>query len=1272
MIKAKKKKIVRVGILLGSTAAATSAIVVPILMKSSDNIMSPVNLANKQSEYFLSNKEASGNSITSTTDTITDEYITTTVNWYVDDVIIKTDVFKTRAGVPLNFTPEKIVPDGYELDPEHYSDVSIVKLTPDAVNNIFIRRTVPTVPTKIKFSFNGQELTNEITVTLGKNNDVDFKKYLKQYVPNHEIYELSPEQDSFVVGEVNIIKLVKKDDVATTKLILKEGEDVKVDKTIITKVTDKVNPYEYLPQGYTFDFEANGRKSVEEHLLSGKEYTFFIRKKEQVFTTTFIFKTQSGTPIAKYSVTTTGDEQFDLTKIKKAIPNDYELVEEIDPATIKKDKDNYYIVQQILDLVTTKFVFVDSTNNRKVVKEFEIQRKEGKPILESEVQQELPADFRITSGISIILGQTNTIEVEPLVKKWITRVILEDSATQAIVFDRIFYSESIDLKSVINSVDGGNYEYVENIETLQKKLEINKTNTLQVRKVQKTTYLYHDREGREVKRVDVTKNENGKLPSVDEFMPDGYEKANKYQGTFIQPLTLNKILVVKVGKSYKTNIRFVYNGTVLKITPITAREGDSNSDLVWYIPDGYKLKDRSAFKKIDINLPDNDIELDKIQKVYETRVEYTHNGQYISKAKIASNEDEPVDFESKVPRGYRLLPAWRNARINPGGNYKIGIEPDTEDRTKPKNPRLQDATLTHDDISKIISMGGSTVSASRIAANPGSSLERKVLPAITGAKAEGYRTRFRNIEKLYGKGEITADDLKEIYKEVQNPDWLKAFADVLNGKWDPTDRWKGYTKEQRRQIWKEQIEASRRILESELAAGRVPVFDASNADLNVNFGYENVEDNPVFGRNVKNNKSRFLSNDSIWDRNPEMVLKGDYPGWQKSSVTDSYRSEYNLSDPRYKGRTEFDPVTGRVVSKDDGITIYRYTANADNKVKKDGEFFFVDVDLSLPLAEQKIKDILNSGSLRSKLSGIYLKNITVKETPVDTNGIDLGAIIKKFPDNLKQATFLFSTEKMYGIGELRNKSLDEVSLVTTAPNINDNMGDVNRPGAKRPPYGWGIDPSIFKNVKHISYDYSVIEAFDRPSGQRTAAAIVFNIVRPDVGAKKADIQKGFEIVYKTKKHLRIFNGQHGDDGWPPKVDFSNLIDVQSLEGVDLNGRAIKAIKLYADSPVYTLNLKNIEKQQWSSLLYDWGPDTKSKVIFLNDIVNKVYLKGTSEDFKKSGWVKELQGFFYGLKNAGYVDEIIVENQNVYDIIMGTLSGELGRMQLRIRTDDDAI
>ncbi|WP_406614339.1 putative immunoglobulin-blocking virulence protein [Mycoplasma corogypsi] len=1272
MIKAKKKKIVRVGILLGSTAAATSAIVVPILMKSSDNIMSPVNLANKQSEYFLSNKEASGNSITSTTDTITDEYITTTVNWYVDDVIIKTDVFKTRAGVPLNFTPEKIVPDGYELDPEHYSDVSIVKITPDAVNNIFIRRTVPTVPTKIKFSFNGKELTNEITVTLGKNNDVDFKKYLKEYVPNHEIYELSPEQDSFVVGEVNIIKLVKKDDVATTKLILKEGDEVKVEKTVITKVTEKVNPYEYLPQGYTFDFEANGRKNIEEHLLSGKDYTFFIRKKEQIFTTTFIFKTQSGTPIAKYSVTTTGDEPFDLPKIKKAIPNDYELVEEIDPATIKKDKENFYIVQQILDLVTTKFVFVDSSNNRKVVKEFEIKRKEGQPIPESEVQQQLPTDYRFTNGINIIPGETNTIEVEPLVKKWITRILLQDESTHIIVFDRVFYSETIDLQSVINSIDSGNYEFVETIDALKKKLKINQPNTFDVRKVPKTTYLYHDKEGREVARIDVKPKDDGTLPSVEELMPDGYEKANKYQGTFIQKLTLNKILVVKVGKEYKTNIRFIYKGTVLKETPITAREGDNNSDLIYYVPDGYKPKNRADLRNIDLSKENNDIQLDKILKVYQTRVQYTLNGQYVGEATITSNEDEPVDFASKVPPGYRLLPAWRGAFINPGGNYKIGVERDTADKVTPKAARLEDKQLSHDDISKLIGAGGSLESPSRRAENPGSSLTPTNPPAVTGEKAQEYRQRFTNIEKLFKKdGDITYEDLKDIYKEVKNPDWLRAFTDALNGKWDPDDRWKIYTKEQRRQIWRDQIEASKRILESELAAGRVPVFDASGVNLTVNFDYVNQSDNPVLNRNIENNKSRFLSNDSIYDRNPEMVLKGDYPGWQKLSVTETYRTQYGLSDPRYKGRTEFDPVTGRVISKDDGITIYKYTANADNKVKQ-GEFFFLDVDLSLSLAEEKVKDILSRGPLRDKISGIYLKNITVKETPVDTNGINLGEIIKKFPSNIKQATFLFSTEKMYGIGELRNKTLDEVSLVTTAPNLNDNMGDVNRPGAKRPPYGWGIDPSIFKNVKHISYDYSVIEAFDRPSGQRTAAAIVFNIIRPDVGATKEDVKKGFEIAYKTKKNLRFFNGEHGDDGWPPKVDLSNLIDIQSLEGVNLNGRAIKAIKLYADTPIYTLNLKNIEKQQWSSLLYDWGPDTKSKIIFLNDIVTKVYLKGTSADFRNPGWAKELQGFFYGLRNVGYVEEIIVENQNVYDIINGKLSGELGSMKLRVRTDEDTI
>ncbi|YAF50391.1 hypothetical protein MG1601_746 [Mycoplasmoides gallisepticum] len=138
------------------------------------------------------------------------------------------------------------------------------------------------------------------------------------------------------------------------------------------------------------------------------------------------------------------------------------------------------------------------------------------------------------------------------------------------------------------------------------------------------------------------------------------------------------------------------------------------------------------------------------------------------------------------------------------------------------------------------------------------------------------------------------------------------------------------------------------------------------------------------------------------------------------------------------------------------------------------------------------------------------------------------------------------------------------------------------------------------------------------------------------------INEGLRIALKDRYGERIFQGAFGDGSWPTYLDFSNLPEIKSLQGMNFYGRVFKKLTLYNNSNVFTVDSKTLHQQQWSALLIK-GPD-RPKLMFVSpQKVDTLYIEGNAVDLGNN-WGPEL----YGLIESGkYVFQTVyVDNETM--------------------------
>ncbi|WP_117274125.1 putative immunoglobulin-blocking virulence protein [Mycoplasmoides gallisepticum] len=396
-----------------------------------------------------------------------------------------------------------------------------------------------------------------------------------------------------------------------------------------------------------------------------------------------------------------------------------------------------------------------------------------------------------------------------------------------------------------------------------------------------------------------------------------------------------------------------------------------------------------------------------------------------------------------------------------------------------------------------------------------------------------------------------------------------------------------------------------RDLDEFLAKGMVP---------NIQWGYTgnswtfiDHSDNVVRNRMISDHQNRYFAYDSEYKRNSKVIRDLDYEGFKKQDATNSF-IEYGAGS-------------------NNGITVLQYTPEGEfAKSKVKGNRLIAVLDASNVAGYNNFLNFLKkTEQAGQKLDGIVIRNMGLIDKYQD-----FSKILAQMPDSIQKLTLFFEARDTSSLIGLKDKKIQELDLYNSSNTVADD---------------WGINPYVLRGVKNITFDYnheSITTSTVQPNNKNMPGSIVFNTLKFDKGMTLDQINEGLRIALKDRYGERIFQGAFGDGSWPTYLDFSNLPEIKSLQGMNFYGRVFKKLTLYNNSNVFTLDSKTLHQQQWSALLIK-GPD-RPKLMFVSpQKVDTLYIQGNAVDLGNN-WGPEL----YGLIESGkYVFQTVyVDNETM--------------------------
>ncbi|WP_350266831.1 putative immunoglobulin-blocking virulence protein [Mycoplasmoides gallisepticum] len=396
-----------------------------------------------------------------------------------------------------------------------------------------------------------------------------------------------------------------------------------------------------------------------------------------------------------------------------------------------------------------------------------------------------------------------------------------------------------------------------------------------------------------------------------------------------------------------------------------------------------------------------------------------------------------------------------------------------------------------------------------------------------------------------------------------------------------------------------------RDLDEFLAKGMVP---------NIQWGYTgnswtfiDHSDNVVRNRMISDHQNRYFAYDSEYKRNSKVIRDLDYEGFKKQDATNSF-IEYGAGS-------------------NNGITVLQYTPEGEfAKSKVKGNRLIAVLDASNVAGYNNFLNFLKkTEQAGQKLDGIVIRNMGLIDKYQD-----FSKILAQMPDSIQKLTLFFEARDTSSLIGLKDKKIQELDLYNSSNTVADD---------------WGINPYVLRGVKNITFDYnheSITTSTVQPNNKNMPGSIVFNTLKFDKGMTLDQINEGLRIALKDRYGERIFQGAFGDGSWPTYLDFSNLPEIKSLQGMNFYGRVFKKLTLYNNSNVFTVDSKTLHQQQWSVLLIK-GPD-RPKLMFVSpQKVDTLYIQGNAVDLGNN-WGPEL----YGLIESGkYVFQTVyVDNETM--------------------------
>ncbi|RIV16559.1 putative immunoglobulin-blocking virulence protein [Mycoplasmopsis gallopavonis] len=927
--------------------------------------------------------------------------------------------------------------------------------------------------------------------------------------------------------------------------------------------------------------------------------------------------------------------------IAKDIPEGYMLVPELYPKgsdiVLNPGELNIIQIQPIKQAQKTTFRFIDIANNQEV----------GTPVIldledfnQFNLMTYLPEGYQLPKNHEapeLVLGKVNDILVDKIHKEYTTWILykLHDNAQTLIHKQKVITIDDQKIHPSLYIPQGYEFEaqsiQPQPIEELEHKNEY--TFFIKKTQVKHTTTFIFKYQGQQIGDLQkiITYGEVGiSLEQIKKLKPKAYEISSSYDANSIKFDQTNIVPLDKIREKDLT--RFIFKTVDNQIIKNILFEEfkDVTLTIEQFLPQDYKLA------------PEN-------------------TKRDISRGKTDNTNTYLVELINKPPKP-EPIPEKPKPEPEPVPTPEKPVEP------KPVPPAPKNNTsnkLSKEEINKIIQAGGSTIDARAQRYDKPSTM-----PVVEGAKLSGeiltaQKQKLTNMRALVAKISspnytFNAEDLRKVYSNLSDAE-LGRLVKYLNG---ATLKELGtvsafpmadLTTEQQKESLKNQLNAMLEDADKYLAEGKILVFGNSFVDLNPRWGFPSDDYNPAFVRNKELNLKRGLANsgnNAKWGRNGSQLGNGDYYGWKKKSL---------WKDPKYKTKTNPEWSFGsdnRTFIGGSGITTMEYTATDDNDAgKKQGKQLITFMDASNP---QAVQDIIEYLKQRPEISGLFIKNIGTKNPEQD-----ISEILRDIPSSINKLTLIFDTEKMAGISYLKNKHFAQVELGTSINNVDDNLGDMsNRPFI----YGWGIDPIIFQHTDFVAHDWTATKGFDNyQSSQVQYGPIQFNIIRPSADSSFEEVKKAFDIVLETHKDWRIFNGEHGDQGWPIKIDLSET-KLKSLKDINLYKHKFRVLKLPSSGTTFTLDISDLGASQYSAILADWGPNEKPKILFGNDRTTKIHFKGNASDFSGK-WAKELQGFLTGVVNNTNIRTIVVDNDDVLQILKGSPAWD-SRFQIRTALEEE--
>ncbi|QDF65024.1 putative immunoglobulin-blocking virulence protein [Mycoplasma nasistruthionis] len=1261
MIKAKKKKYVKNAV-IGSGVAISALAVAGVVYANTDplgtgknvenNVTSRANLAKVELKIipknaFLSNTDTNINKENQKSEDERKKTILVFVNNSKTSKkeIVKKVEFYSSSDEELQIQIQNLIPNGFIIDEEVYpaNQPILAKLggtEEDEENRI---KVVPerqnAVDTTFIFYTTGEKESeqNEVGKSVVANEKVKNNFDLVSIVP--EGFKLVDAQDlSFSIGVTNRFNVVKKVRQVTTVIVFKDGDE-QIENAIELKNEENspIKLAKHLPTGYKLAKD----QAPEIAAVDGQVEIQVVPVAQKITTVIRFLKnsknnnSSSAIVVSSHTIVTEDGEDVDY---RTYLPDNYELDDNQPEPDIQLGETNNIYIKEIKKKITT-LIRIVTRDGQDVTTPISVQSLEGDPIAFD--QTWIPNGFKLQNeGKPVIKpGETNSIIVVPLENE-VTTIIKFNWNNRPVSKPIEIVGEKdsqVDIKRYIP--EGFEISKDETKPTLVTLANEEITFNLSKLSVVTTFKFVDNATNQQVGKIRqlLTTVDDSRISTekINNLIPAGYELLNKGQAIAIAAGQENEIRIQKILITFTTTVEFYDSQTNQTIGQRYSFETqDERQSIDWEskIPQDYHIV--NVNQKITIGTH-NRIPLAKNKRVFTYSIRFLEGSKLVFAKDGEYFEDSTPSISEFIPSGYKLADVSLTTSFPQNGSQDYQVVKIVD---KPKPVVNEPDPVDNRDLpspSEIINARqGAYVNIYNLNIPSKPSSIPSVSNSPSGIPAEVIADRRRRIQDLVKFANsnlpITVENLKDIYREKyeESPIHVEQLVRYLTGQWKLG---REISKEELREHFRMAANAAAAAFESELAAGRIPIFETTCSPWGCNtgpiYGYLNKEDNPVLSRYISYNKQHIFGNDEEWERNPQEILEGRYRGWGKYDQSDQY-PELVPSRERYK--VTYTP-DGRRVTNDDGLRVWAYRPDENNKFAQKNKTprSMLEVDASNKKGYVKFLKFLQD---HPEVTTVRVTNIGKT-----TKNEDLRNLLEQLPSGIAAVELFFSTRDTSASAGLKDKVLESAGLYTTLPN-NDVFG------AKR----WGIDPITFKNTKFVHATGRTLLTFEGRSNEPVAESIIFDTIRPSKYRTFQDIVDGFDIVLHKKADFRIFNGTWGDGSWPRYVDFSLNPGIKSFKGLNLYERVFRGLTLHSDDEIWELPMKEIVPGQFKALVVD-GPE-RAQLDFDNDSTDTLYLSGDPNEIGNNFGIH-----LYGLFEAGAntFRRVIVDSQRAKEFIEGT-------------------